>query len=372
MIGAASSSLERPTAGLPAVGALLGPLNPWGLVAVDAGKPIWANAQACALAGCADFDDLARRWCEFASWYRVAPRIAGSSGGIVDVTVSGRDMALRYEIHASPDTPGMQLVVLKDRHEISEHDAAIVLAGEARLTTLYASQTAHDVRGGASEARMALAAVDAVLKSSPGDAGADTQKMLASRIASAISGCERATTAVGAWSTDLGGAAVPDAEVDLREIARRLSSILLLPSMTRLITCEIEAGDVARMANGSERGLRNGLACLGLHLLERAAEGARFTFRFESAPGSHAIVLSVDALEDPGDPLDPDRTMLWIEDRALVPFYAGRLLLEAQGAKLSRHSAADGAGFCVTIPAARNQVQTGSEARPANGGGDTQ
>ena len=62
--------------------------------------------------------------------------------------------------------------------------------------------------------------------------------------------------------------------------------------------------------------------------------------------------MSVDALEDPGDPLDPDRAMLWIEDRALVPFYAGRLLLEAQGATLSRYEATDSVGFRITIPAA--------------------
>ena len=155
------------------------------------------------------------------------------------------------------------------------------------------------------------------------------------------------------------GTAVPDGDVDLREIALRMSKILLLPSVTKLISCDIEPGEVERIATGSERALRNGLACLGLHLLECALEDSQFTLRFESAPGAHTIVLSVNALEDPGDPLDPDRAMLWIEDRALVPFYAGRLLLEAQGATLSRYEATDGIGFRITIPAARAGNGTG-------------
>jgi hypothetical protein len=291
---------------------------------------------------------------------QVCQRVGGSGcaarrragGGIVDKTSLGRALAFRYEIHPIPDAPGSHLVVLKDRHEFSDHDAAIVLAGERRLATLYASQVAHDVRGGASESRMALAAVDAVLKVSAAPLADDVRQKLADRMASAVAGCARSTTAVDAWSADLYGTALPDGDVDLREIARRLSRILLLPSMVKLISCDIEPGEIARMATGSERALRNGLACLGLHLLERALEDSRFTLRFESAGSAHAILMSVDALEDPGDPLDPDRAMLWIEDRALVPFYAGRLLLEAQGATLSRYEATDSVGFRITIPAA--------------------
>ncbi len=348
----ARSVCETPV-GFPAGGALLGKLSPWGLVALDAGRPVWANAHACALAGCADLPELTRCWRKFARGW--ADRDAASAeplGGTVTGESSGHALALRYEIHPIPEAPGTQLVVLKDRFELTDHDAAIVLAGERRLATLYASQAAHDVRGGASESRMALAAVDAVLKLSTAGLGDDVHQMLADRMASAVAGCARSTDAVDAWSADLYGAAVPVGDVDLREIARRMSKILLLPSMTKLISCEIDPGEVERMARGSERALRNGIACLGLHLLERALEDCQFTLRFESVPGSHAIVLTVDALEDPGDPLDPDRAMLWIEDRALVPFYAGRLLLEAQRATLSRYEASDGVGFRITIPAA--------------------
>ena len=352
MSDGARSVCETPVR-FPAGGALLGKLSPWGLIALDAGRPVWANAHACALAGCADLPELTRRWRNFARGW--ADRDAASTeplGGTVDGESPGHALALRYEIHPIPEAPGTHLVVLKDRFELSDHDAAIVLAGERRLATLYASQAAHDVRGGASESRMALAAVDAVLRLSAAGLGNDVQQMLADRMASAVAGCARSTSAVDAWSADLYGAAVPDGDVDLREIARRMPKILLLPSMAKLIGCDIDPGEVERMARGSERAMRNGLACLGLYLLERALDDSRFTIRFESAPASHVIVLAVDALEDPGDPVDPDRAMLWIEDRALVPFYAGRLLLEAQGATLSRYEEAGGVGFRIVIPAA--------------------
>jgi hypothetical protein len=357
----ARSVCEIPV-GFPAGGALLAKLSPWGLIALDAGQPVWANAHACALAGCADLPELMRCWRTFARGWAdcdISNR-AEPLGGTVDKTSVGRPIGFRYEIHPIPEAPGTQLVVLKDRFEFSDQDAAIVLAGERRLATLYASQAAHDVRGGASESRMALAALDAMLKVSTAGLREDVQQMLANRMASAVAGCARSTTAVDAWSADLYGPAVPDGDVDLREIARRMSKVLLLPSMIKLISCDIDPGEVPRMVTGSERALRNGVACLGLHLLERALEDARFTLRFESAPGSHVIVLAVDAFEDPGDPLDPDRAMLWIEDRALVPFYAGRLLLEAEGATLSRYEAADGVGLRITIPAAH----AGNGSRP--------
>ena len=57
--------------------------------------------------------------------------------------------------------------------------------------------------------------------------------------------------------------------------------------------------------------------------------------------------------------------MLWIDDHALVPFYAGRLLLEAQGAALSRYEATDGVGFRITVPASR--ARKSSDAPPAGG-----
>jgi hypothetical protein len=366
----ARSLCEAPV-GFPAGGALLGKLSPWGLIALEAGSPVWANTHACALAGCADLPELARCWRKFARGWADPDGLRGAepAGGIVDKTSLAGSQAFRYEIHPIPEAPGSQLVVLKGRHEFSDHDATIVLAGERRLATLYASQVAHDVRGGASESRMALAAVDALLKVSAAGLAHDVQQMLADRMASAVAGCLRSTAAVDAWSADLHGTAVPDGNVDLREIARRLSKILLLPFAAKLISCDIEPGEAARMATGSERALRNGLACLGLHLLERALEDTQFTLRFESAGSAHAILMSVDALEDPGDPLDPDRAMLWIEDRALVPFYAGRLLLEAQGATLSPHEVNGSVGFRITIPAAVPRRES-DRTNPPLGGSD--
>jgi len=347
--------------GLPAGAALLGKLSPWGLVTLDAGRPVWANARACALAGCANLDELARCWGEFASGWGDRNTLRGTEplGGTVDGAPRGRDISFRYEIHPVPETADTQLVVLKNRFEFSDHDAAIVLAGERRLATLYASQAAHDVRGGASEARMAIAAVDAVLKASAANLGDGAQRMLADRMASALSGCARSAAAVDALSADLSATNVPDVGFDLREIAERLPTILLLPSMNKMISCNIDPGEVVRMTTGSGRALQNGIACLALHLLEHAVEESRFTLRFEGVPGWHAVVLAVDALENSDEALDPDRAMLWIDDRALVPFYAGRLLLEAQGATLSRYEGTDGVGFRIAVPAARAQKTSG-------------
>jgi hypothetical protein len=307
------------------------------------------------MARCANFDELARSWRQFASGWsdQDAPNDARALGGVVDPASFGHDVSLRYEIHSVPDSPDMQLVVLKDRIEFSDHDAAIVLAGERRLATLYASRAAHDVRGGTSEVRMALAAMDAVLKASAVNLGDDARRMVADRMASAVSGCARSAAAADALSEDLSVTSVPDVDVDLREIARRLPTMLLPLSMTKMINCHIDPGEVTRIAAGSERALRNGVACLALYLLERAVEDSTFTVRLESTQDSHAMVLVADALEDPRDPLDPDRPMLWIDDHALVPFYAGRLLLEAQGATLSRYAGTDGVGFRIAVPAAR-------------------
>jgi len=355
----AGSGSETPV-GLPAGAALLGKLCPWGLVVLGAGQPRWANARAWTMAGCTNFDEFARSWRKFAStWSDQAPSGVPTLG-VVDRAPFDRDVSFRYEIHPVPDSPDTQLVVLKDRFELSDHDAAIVLAGERRLATLYASQAAHDVRGGASEARMALAAVDAVLKASAAHLGDGAQRMLADRMASAVSGCARSAAAVDALSADLSSMRVPDVDFDLREIAERLPKILLLPSMNKMISCNIDPGEVARMATGSGRALQNGITCLALHLLEHAVEESRFTLRFEGVPGSHAVVLAVDALENSDEPLDPDRAMFWIDDRALVPFYAGRLLLEAQGATLSRYEGTDGVGFRIAVPAARAHKTSGA------------
>src|SRR5438045_2726282 len=140
----AGSVCETP-AGLSGAAALLGKLSPWGVIVLNAGKPVWANARACALAGCANFDEFARLWRKFASGWadREARPAAAPMGGTVDVTSFGRDVSFRYEIHPIPDAPGMQLAVVKNRFEFTDHDAAIVLAGERRLATLYASQAAH-------------------------------------------------------------------------------------------------------------------------------------------------------------------------------------------------------------------------------------
>jgi hypothetical protein len=362
----AGNACETPV-GLPAGAALLAKLSPWGLIVLDAGQPRWANARACTMACCANLDELARRWRKFASgWSDLdAPSSARTLGGVVDPASFGRNVSLRYEIHPVPDSPDTQLVVLKDRCEFSDHDAAIVLAGERRLATLYATRAAHDVRGGASEVRMALAAMDAVLKASAPNLADEARRMVADRMASAVSGCARSAAAVDALSADLSAASVPDVDVDLREIARRLPTMLLPPSLIKMISCHIDAGEVARIARGSERALRNGVACLALYLLERAVEDSTFTVRLESTQDSHAMLLVADALEDPGDPLDPDRPMLWIDDHALVPFYAGRLLLEAQGATLSRYEGTDGVGFCIAVPAARARKSPGTP--PADG-----
>src|SRR4030095_3304679 len=125
----ARSVCEIP-AGFPAGGALLAKLSPWGLIALDAGRPVWANAHACALAGCADLPELTRWWRNFARGWadraaphgpaphdparwcgtfggggraRAAPSATEPQGGAVDKTSAGRTLAFRYEIHPIPE-----------------------------------------------------------------------------------------------------------------------------------------------------------------------------------------------------------------------------------------------------------------------------
>jgi hypothetical protein len=327
-------------------------MSPWGLVAVESGTPVWANAHALELAGAEDLRQLVQRWWSIAGAWQ-APGVRPVAG-VADRTIADRVLTLRYEIHALPGASDAQLVLLHDRMQPGEHGAAMILAGEARLAPLYAGQAAHDVRGGANEVRMALAAHDAVLRMSSGKPGTEILALLADRIASAIAGCGRATAAAATWSEEIGGTggAPASGRVELRSVANRLGQVLLLPSTMRMVSCDIDAGPVDRFVTGHARRVRNGLTCLALYLVERAAEESRFSLRLEDAAGGHAVVMKVDALEAGDDPIDPDLPMLGIDDRAHVPFYAGRLLLEAEGARLVHDAADGGTGLRVELPVA--------------------
>jgi signal transduction histidine kinase len=327
-----------------------------GVLLVNAAHQLeFANRRACDLLGCADTEDLERRWPDLLRIFEPALGPVEHRATRLDLEVPGTahgPRALRSVVYTlAEEEHQVFLFLLRDRVMLDALETDLLLASQLRaLSRVYGAVT-HDLKAPLNAMVLNLDLLQSALRRGQGAFEAQESEQYVGVLREEIERLDRSLLALLAETTPAGrGREEFDACAMLAEIER------LLRPQARLQHVGLEAhlpGTAVRIAGQRDR-LKQAILNVAINALEAMSDGGALELRLEALPEEAEVLIA-----DSG-PGIPDEVRSRIFDMHFttktsgtgIGLYVARSIVEAHGGEITVASLPGGGSqFRLRLPA---------------------